>query len=50
MHVFFKTFLFFHGYCSSLFVFQLSVRINKGSGLLGKKRMGVDSGREGVEN
>ena len=32
MHVLFKEFLFFHSFCSSLFVFQLSVHTDSGCG------------------
>jgi len=50
MHVFFKEFLFFYSFCSTLFVFQFSVRTDRGRGLLSKKRTGVDRGERWVEN
>jgi len=50
MYVFFKEFLFFHSFCSSLLIFQLSVRTDNGRGLLSKKQTDAGRGREGVEN
>ena len=46
-HVFFKQLLFFNSFCSCLFLVQLSVRTDRGRGLLSQKWTGVSRGREG---
>jgi len=45
MRVFFRESLSLHSICSSLIVFQLSVRTGRGRGLLSKKQTGVDRER-----
>ena len=47
MHEILKKILFFHSSCSSLSIIQLSVRTDKGKGLLSKDRTGMD--RRGKE-
>ena len=46
MHVFVKKFLFFHSICSSIFVFKLSVCVDKGRWVLEQKadRRGQEEG------
>ena len=45
---YFKELLFFDSFCSSLIVFQFSVRMNRGR--VEQEAAGVEMGREGVEN
>ena len=45
MHVFFKDFFILHSFCSSLFIFQLSVHMDRG----GVVKQKVDREREGLK-
>ena len=49
MHVFFKDFLFFYSFCSSLFVFHLSIRTETG-GVDMKNADRCGQGEGGAEN
>ena len=47
VHFFYKEFLLFHGYCSALFGFKLSVRMDWGRSCLAKRGLVWTGGEEG---